>query len=65
MGILNDLLKPFKSAEKSIESQTIGKAKRNAKKMQSMPKSRMNQSVNKATGELNKGIKKATKPPKF
>jgi hypothetical protein len=65
VGILNDLLKPFKSAEKSIESQTVGKAKRNAKKMQSMPKSKLNSSVGKATGSVNKEIRKATKPPKF
>jgi hypothetical protein len=65
MGLLDSLLRPFKSAERSIEAQTVGKAKNKARRMQSMPKSRMNQGINKATGSLNKEIRKATKPPKF
>ena len=65
MGILDQLLKPFQSAGKSVEGQTLGKAKSKAKRMQSMPKSKLNQSVGKGTSALNKEISKATKPPKF
>jgi hypothetical protein len=65
MGLLDSLLRPFKSAGKSVESQTVGKAKTKAKRMQSMPKSRMNSGIGKATSSLNKEISKATKPPKF
>jgi hypothetical protein len=65
MGILSDLLKPFKSAEKSIESQTLGRAKSKATRMQSMPKSKLNSTMGKATSSVNKEIRKATTPPKI
>jgi hypothetical protein len=65
MGLLDSLLRPFKSAERTLESQTVGKAKSKARRMQSMPKSRMNQGISKATSSLNKEVTKATKPPKF
>jgi hypothetical protein len=51
MGILDQLLAPFKSSAKQAQ----GKAKR----MQSMPKSRMNSEINKASSKVSSEVNKA------
>jgi hypothetical protein len=51
MGILSQLLAPFKSSA----NQAKGKAKR----MQSMPKTRMNSEISKGTSKVTSGINKA------
>jgi len=53
MGILDQLLAPFKSSARQAQ----GKAKR----MQSMPKTRMNSEINKASSKVASEINK-TKP---
>ena len=51
MGILDQLLAPFKSSARQAQ----GKAKR----MQSMPKTRMNAEINKASSKVSSEINKA------
>jgi hypothetical protein len=57
MGIIDQLLAPFKSSARQAQ----GKAKR----MQSMPKTRMNSEINKASSKVSSEVNKATKPPKL
>jgi hypothetical protein len=51
MGIIDQLLAPFKSSARQAQ----GKAKR----MQSMPKSRMNSEINKGTSKVTSEVNKA------
>jgi hypothetical protein len=58
VGIVDEFMSKLKRSGKQVQSSS-GLTKSKAKKMQSMPKTRMNSEINKATGKVTGDINKA------
>jgi hypothetical protein len=57
MGLLDEFMSKLKRSGKQVQSSS-GITKSNAKRMQSMPKSRMNAEINKASHKVSSEVNK-------